>query len=265
MPESTLRSSLPGTRYSTFVNSMVVSPLKISAFAFVRVDILRNRSQHPNVASLPAPRNRCILRLAAASNGREKIMGALATLIQTRHEHHARLIHARATTDKLFEILRDDAFYERPIAERHRVIFYLGHVVTFDWNLLGERAFGLRRFNRSFDQLFAFGIDPVGGGLPTDKPHDWPSRDQITAYNERLRAELDSAIEQALGPPEQRAPQAPTMLDTAIEHRLMHAETLAYMFHRLPLAMKKSVPVKNHPSSPKIRHHLVEIPEGPAT
>ena len=64
-------------------------------------------------------------------------MGALATLIQTRHEHHVRLIHARATTDKLFEILRDDAFYERPIAERHRVIFYLGHVETFDWNLLG--------------------------------------------------------------------------------------------------------------------------------
>src|SRR6266478_1086586 len=120
-------------------------------------------------------------------------MGALATAVRTHHDHHLRLIHARATTDELFQILRDDAFYERPIAERHRVIFYLGHVETFDWNLLGQRAFGLRRFNRSFDQLFAFGIDPVGGGLPSDQAHDWPSHDQITAYNERLRAELDSA------------------------------------------------------------------------
>ena len=136
---------------------------------------------------------------------------------------------------------RDEAFYERPIAERHRVIFYLGHVEAFDWNLLGERAFGLRRFNRSFDQLFAFGIDPVGGGLPTDQPRDWPSRTQIAAYNERLRAQLDSALEQALEHPGEGHPQLLTMLDTAIEHRLMHAETLAYMFHRLPLEMKKRV------------------------
>jgi gamma-glutamyl hercynylcysteine S-oxide synthase len=195
----------------------------------------------------------------------KKNMGALASAVRTRHDHHLRLIHARATTDQLFEILRDDAFYERPIAERHRVIFYLGHLEAFDWNLLGERAFGLRRFNRTFDQLFAFGIDPVGGGLPADQPQDWPSREQISAYNERLRAELDSAIDRALGHPDEGHPQLLTMLDTAIEHRLMHAETLAYMFHRLPLEMKKRLVPKHHWSAPRIRHHLVEIPEGPAT
>src|SRR5882724_13491166 len=177
-------------------------------------------------------------------------MAALAAAVRTRHDHHVRLISSRATTDQLFEILHDEAFYERPIAERHRVIFYLGHVEAFDWNLLGERAFGLRRFNRSFDQLFAFGIDPVGGGLPTDQPRDWPSRTQITAYNERLRAELDSAIEQALGHPDEGHPQLLAMLDTAIEHRLMHAETLAYMFHSLPLEMKKSVHDKDQWSDP---------------
>ena len=85
-------------------------------------------------------------------------MGALATATRTRHDHHIRLIRARASTDGLFQLLRDDAFYERPIAERHRVIFYLGHVEAFDWNLLGGRAFGLKRFHRSFDQLFAFGV-----------------------------------------------------------------------------------------------------------
>jgi len=195
----------------------------------------------------------------------KKTMGALAAAVRTRHDHHLRLISSRATTDQLFEILCDEAFYERPIAERHRVIFYLGHVEAFDWNLLGERAFGLRRFNPSFDQLFAFGIDPIGGGLPTDQPRDWPSRKQIAAYNERLRAQLDSALEQALEHPGEGHPQLLTMLDTAIEHRLMHAETLAYMFHRLPLNMKKRVAAKHHFSAPRIRHHLVEIPEGPAT
>ena len=109
-------------------------------------------------------------------------MGALATALQTRHNHHLRLIHSRGTTDQLFELLHDDAFYERPIAERHRIIFYLGHVEAFDWNLLGQRAFGLRQFNPAFDRLFAFGIDPLDGGLPTDQPSDWPSRDEIIAY-----------------------------------------------------------------------------------
>jgi len=60
-------------------------------------------------------------------------------------------------------------------------------VESFDWNLLAQRAFGLQSFNESFDKLFAFGIDPVGGGLPTDQPSDWPKREEIDAYNSRLR------------------------------------------------------------------------------
>src|SRR5438309_10829223 len=114
-------------------------------------------------------------------------MGVLATAVRTRHDHHLRLIQARATTDELFQILRDEAFYERPIAERHRIIFYLGHVEAFDWNLLAQRAFGLQSFHPTFDKLFAFGIDPVGGGLPTDQPSDWPKRDDIERYNQRLK------------------------------------------------------------------------------
>lgn len=192
-------------------------------------------------------------------------MGALATSVRTHHQHHLRLIRSRETTDELFRILRDDAFYERPIAERHRVIFYLGHVEAFDWNLLGGRAFGLKRFHRAFDDLFAFGIDPVGGGLPTDQPADWPARGEIEAYNRRLRAELDTAIEQALGHPGEGHPQLLTMLEVAIEHRLMHAETLAYMFHRLPLEKKKPMASQNLWSAVRARHRLVEIEEGPAT
>src|SRR5437899_9594140 len=121
-------------------------------------------------------------------------MGALATAVRTRHDHHLRLIRARTITDELFQILRDDAFYERPIAERHRIIFYIGHVEAFDWNLLGQRAFGLQSFHPSFNQLFAFGIDPVGGGLPADQPADWPKREEVNLYNERLKSELDQAI-----------------------------------------------------------------------
>ena len=47
-------------------------------------------------------------------------------------------MRARAQSDRLFAMLRPDAFYDRPIPERHRIIFYLGHLEAFDWNLLQE-------------------------------------------------------------------------------------------------------------------------------
>jgi iron(II)-dependent oxidoreductase len=192
-------------------------------------------------------------------------MGALATAARIRHDLHSRLIGARARTDEVFQVVREEALYDRPISERHRIIFYLGHVESFDWNLLSLRAFGLRSFHPGFDQLFAFGIDPVGGGLPTDKPTDWPTRKEVDSYNRRLREDLDHAIEHALQRPEEGHPHLISMLETAIEHRLMHAETLAYMLHRLPADRKICGPERGAWKAVRVKSHLVEISAGRAT
>ena len=80
-----------------------------------------------------------------------------------------RLEGARASADALFAMLPPNSYYERPIPERHRLIFYLGHLEAFDRNLLST-ALGLGLDDSPFDKLFAFGIDPVGGGLPSDQP-----------------------------------------------------------------------------------------------
>ena len=192
-------------------------------------------------------------------------MGATASAVRIRHNLHTRLIDARARTDEVFRIVREDALYDRPIAERHRIIFYIGHVEAFDWNLLAQRASGLQSFHPTFDQLFAFGIDPVGGGLPTDQPRDWPAREEIEQYNQRLRSELDEAIARAMRRPSEGHPQLTSMLEVAVEHRLMHAETLAYMLHQLPT--EKKIPAGHEPAwkPPRAKSHLVEIPAGRAT
>jgi iron(II)-dependent oxidoreductase len=192
-------------------------------------------------------------------------MGAIATAARIRHDLHTRLLGARTQTDDLFRLVREEALYDRPIAERHRIIFYVGHVETFDWNLLAHRAFGLRSFHPAFDQLFAFGIDPVGGGLPVDTPADWPRREEVERYKRRVREELDRATERALERPEEGHPHLMQMLEVAIEHRLMHAETLAYMLHRLPAEKKIRGPEKIAWKAPRIKSRLVEIPAGPTT
>src|SRR3954469_25124630 len=138
-----------------------------------------------------------------------------------------RLDQARAHTDKLFEIVRPEHLYDRPIAERHRIVFYIGHLEAFDWNLLRPEI-NARPVDEGSDKLFAFGIDPVDGGLPSDQPSDWPVLEQVRRYGARVRQQLDSVLRDA---PE-------ILLNTAIEHRLMHAETLAYMLHQLPIETK---------------------------
>jgi ergothioneine biosynthesis protein EgtB len=55
------------------------------------------------------------------------------------------------------------------------------------------------------------------------------------------------------------------MLEVAIEHRLMHAETLAYMLHRLPSNRKIGGPEIAAWKTHRVKSNLVAIPAGTAT
>src|SRR6202140_2793712 len=106
-----------------------------------------------------------------------------------------RIADARHQTDRLLAMLDPGALYDRPIAERHGIIFYIGHLEAFEWNFLRvDRG----PVHSELDQLFAFGIDPVGGGLPTDQPGDWPSLKEVRHYTSHIRQTLDAAVERVL-------------------------------------------------------------------
>ena len=176
-----------------------------------------------------------------------------------------RLNDARQRTDDLFRIVKEGALYDRPIAERHRIVFYIGHLEAFDWNLLRERLIDGDSFRPEFDKLFSFGIDPVDGGLPADQPSDWPSLTVVRDYVRRIREAIDSGLETALDSSARREFPAEQLLNVAIEHRLMHAETLAYMLHQLPFDRKVEVSLKPVGVSVPIEPEMLAIPEGTAT
>jgi ergothioneine biosynthesis protein EgtB len=193
-------------------------------------------------------------------------MSAQQTLTEGDRTITTSLAEARALTDELFSVVRPDSIYERPIPERHRLLFYLGHLEAFDWNLLGRNILEIDSFQKEFDRLFAFGIDPVGGGLPDDQPSDWPSIQQVRGYNQRVRETLDAALEKVSF----RDSALPLLRDgyalhVALEHRLMHAETLAYMLHQLPLESKLRQNQASPPSPPPAASGTVKIPAGVAT
>ena len=176
-----------------------------------------------------------------------------------------RLARGRAITDALFGLVKDAALYDRPIAERHRIVFYVGHLEAFDWNLLQE-SLGERSFDPELDRLFAFGIDPLGGRRPTDVPGDWPERAKIARYVERVRRSLDSALASRDPSGDPPGDGLRERLHVAVEHRLMHAETLAYMLHLLPFEAKTGRPGRPPRSEEgPAAGGMVEIPAGVAT
>ncbi|HEY6290540.1 MAG TPA: SUMF1/EgtB/PvdO family nonheme iron enzyme [Terriglobia bacterium] len=186
---------------------------------------------------------------------------AAVTGIERQGQLLHQLAESRARTDALFRIVRPEALYDRPIAERHRIVFYIGHLEAFDLNLLVP-ALGVEPFQPEFDRLFAFGIDPVDGGLPQDQPSDWPRRDEVTAYVHRVRTSLDECLSR---PRMGSSSGLSTLLHVAVEHRLMHAETLAYMFHQLPLERKIAQPEPRQPEARVVSPRMIEIPPGVAT
>jgi gamma-glutamyl hercynylcysteine S-oxide synthase len=180
----------------------------------------------------------------------------------------ASLSDARQKSDALFETVKTECLYDRPIPERHRIVFYIGHLEAFDWNLLHENVFGLTSFHPKFDQLFAFGIDPVGGGLPTDQPADWPPLHDVRDYVHKIRAALDEKLSSGIVDSSERIQSGfsfETLLNVAIEHRLMHVETLAYMFHQIPLGNKvpQASPIVLAPEP--LNPRMIEIPAGRVT
>src|SRR5713101_3948419 len=220
--------------------------------------------QESSLSPLSAQERIPVVRFA--SNLKEnRPMGAIATTVRTSQTLMARLADARARTDELFDIVRPEAIYDRPIAERHRIIFYLGHLEAFDWNLFGRALGGLKSFAPNWDKLFSFGIDPVNGDLPDDQPADWPERKEVLRYIQGLRSAIGEQLPAALEGSDDHQRTLSQFLHVAIEHRLMHVETLAYMLHRLPVNLKWVRQGPAVPRAPQVRPKMTEIPAGIAT
>lgn len=172
----------------------------------------------------------------------------------------------------LFDLLTDeDAHYSQPISLRHPFIFYEGHIPAFSFNTLVKRGLGMTSIDPELETLFARGIDP-----PTDQAaateaarnrERWPPRRLVRQFTEAA----DGAVLEALAHGDIDRPGHP-LLDRAeaafviLEHEVMHQETLLYMLHRLPHALKRP-PAGYEPAvgGAAPRTHWIDIGPGRAT
>ena len=152
-----------------------------------------------------------------------------------------RFRRSRARTAALFALVDDRAYYERPIALRNPIVFYEGHIPSFAVNTLIKRGLGRPGVDGHLETIFARGIDPeteataVARGNPA-----WPSRDAVREYVRAADALIEDAIQHAeLERDDHPLLRGAEALWTILEHEEMHQETLAYMWHELPYAVKR--------------------------
>ncbi|MEO8358505.1 MAG: SUMF1/EgtB/PvdO family nonheme iron enzyme [Vicinamibacteria bacterium] len=192
-------------------------------------------------------------------------------LKKVAHERlKSRLREARFETDRLFALLRGEALYERPGSQPHRLIFFLGHLESFDWNLLCRDGLGLASFDHRLDRLFGAELvapEALCGSTPqsTGDAIQWPTVAATRAYNRRVRTALDAALDACAFGARVAHPTAADIgaVELAIEYRLMMAERIASLIHQLPQAQKKSGPLPS-PSGEAPPSRFVEIAEGSA-
>src|SRR5215475_6516758 len=89
--------------------------------------------------------------------------------------------HNRARSRAIFDLLVDEAYYTQPIALRHPIVFYEGHLPGFSFNTLVKKGLGRPSIDLRLEELFARGIDPAepsGDRIA----QQWPSRSEVRAF-----------------------------------------------------------------------------------
>src|SRR5918999_3837215 len=84
----------------------------------------------------------------------------------------------RQRSRHLFDIVRPEAYYSRPISLRHPIVFYEGHLPAFSLNTLVKKALGRPGVDEHLERLFARGIDPDEASHAAGQ-FRWPERAQV--------------------------------------------------------------------------------------
>lgn len=143
----------------------------------------------------------------------------------------ALLERAWERTDELFGLVRDDCLGERPIRLRHGLLFYLGHMPAFTWNMLCGPVLGRTSLRPEYDELFAFGIDPDDEAEDVPSP-EWPALEEVVAYRDAVRCVVREGAADIARSDHPMA-EGERALHLVLEHELMHHETLLYGLQEL--------------------------------
>src|SRR5262245_14317778 len=174
----------------------------------------------------------------------------------------------RQRSQALFDSVKPEAYYDRPIPLRNPICFYEGHLPAFSINTLLKKGLKEAGIDENYEVLFERGIDPQDASSVPGKSPGWPAREEIRQYGDLAdRAILEALEDKPIERGDDPVLRGGLAAFTILEHEPMHQETLRYMWHRLPFEKKirpagtARAAVGGAPPAPRI----ARIPSGVAT
>ncbi|HSH87677.1 MAG TPA: 5-histidylcysteine sulfoxide synthase [Methylophilus sp.] len=182
----------------------------------------------------------------------------------TREDIRAYFHDTADVYEALFQVLKsDEAYYVKPIALRHPLIFYYGHTNTFLINKLVLAGLISQRVNPQFESMFAVGVDEMGWDDVNEMNYTWPTPAEVKAYRASVRQVVDALINTLPFhlPLDWESPWWPILM--GIEHERIHLETSSVLIRQHALQF-----VQPHPDwaacqtqdAPAPTNSLVDIP-----
>jgi iron(II)-dependent oxidoreductase len=175
----------------------------------------------------------------------------------------------RDRSRRLFDLIGHDAYYTQPIALRHPIVFYEGHLPAFSFNTLVKKALGGGNIDERLEALFARGIDPheSAAARAGDQAALWPARAAVRAFADEADRQVIDALTRAESDRSgQHFSGHAEAVFAILEHEAMHQETLLYMWHRLPFSQKtKPAGYQPRTAGAPPRVEMMNVPAGRAT
>ena len=157
-------------------------------------------------------------------------------------------------TDRLFSLLRStDDYYRQPIQLRLPIIFYLGHLPCFSWlQFRNINKNSGESIDKLYDKIFERGVDPdvetdVETGVvkhshssqfsmdTKNEENYWRSFSvtSVNDYKRKVREKLINILTDYKL--DLNDIETLNILNIALEHEMLHQETMMYMFVHLPI------------------------------
>ncbi|WP_419764922.1 MAG: 5-histidylcysteine sulfoxide synthase [Arcobacter sp.] len=158
------------------------------------------------------------------------------TIEEKREEIKKYFLQTYELDEKLFDLLKDKKnILEQPNRLRHPLIFYFGHTATFFMNKLNVANITRKRVNKTYEALFAIGVDEMSWDDLNDENYEWPSYEETKAYRDEVKTlvlELIDTIEFSI-PINWNSPMWVILM--GIEHENIHIETSSVLLRELDI------------------------------
>lgn len=185
---------------------------------------------------------------------------------EKRQEIKEYFIQTYELDEKLFDLLKDKkCLYKQPNRLRHPLIFYFGHTATFFINKLNVSNIIKKRINKTYESIFAIGVDEMSWDDLDKEHYTWPTYEQTKAYRDETKTlilELIDTMEFTM-PINWHSPMWIILM--GIEHANIHIETSSVLLRELDIKYLKEEELFtycNEFSASYPTNELLRVPKG---